>query len=227
MIGGELPPVPRLAVCFLCQPPGLDASEAPPCEHRSGGLPCLAGPRPTGKPVLCQELLSRTRGGGLLRCLPGPSLAGWTLNLASWIITRRKEVVTMVYQQQPGELLLTGQLNGAQLGNALFQFLPTMPHESPIPMPRALAKAFFPQGFVPGRFPAAQAPPVQPAAIAAPPVAPAGPVDSKGNQILRREPKAAVAAQPQPAPAQPRNASTHEQIHPTSQHVRIAERKGL
>lgn len=61
---------------------------------------------------------------------------------------------------QPGDAILTGQINGQQLGQVLFAFGPTLPHESPIPMPRAFARALFPQGFVPGRFPAA---PVQPA----------------------------------------------------------------
>jgi len=67
-----------------------------------GGLPVLHRPRPSrrqhlltdaevrwiafrtpgrvdsGNSLPGQELLSRTRGGGLLLGLPGPSLAGWT-----------------------------------------------------------------------------------------------------------------------------------------------------
>ena len=97
--------------------------------------------------------------------------------------------------------LISGQpLNGQQVGNALFQLAPTLPHESPVPLPRVLAKILFPQGFVP--FVAAPAParpaaplippaPAVPAAPAAPPAAarpPAPAVDARGNQILRREP---------------------------------------
>jgi len=92
---------------------------------------------------------------------------------------------------QPGEALLTGQVNGQQLGQVLFAFGPTLPHESPIPMPRALARQLFPGGFQPFAAPT-MAPPVTlipPAAPAAPPVVPApAAVDEKGNQILRRQP---------------------------------------
>lgn len=96
---------------------------------------------------------------------------------------------------QPGEALLTGQINGQQLGQALFAFGPTLPHEAPIPMPRALARQLFPQGFQPFRAPT-MAPPVPliPAApapvvpVAAPPVVPVPAVDERGNQIERRQP---------------------------------------
>ncbi|MBA7686998.1 hypothetical protein ES703_95458 [subsurface metagenome] len=65
--------------------------------------------------------------------------------------------------------LITGQpLSGRGVGQALFEFLPCLPHEGPPGMPRVLAKQLFPQGFIPGRFPAAQVPVVQP-----PPVPPA------------------------------------------------------
>jgi len=83
-----------------------------------------------------------------------------------------------------------GQISGQQLGNALFQFLPAMPGEGPPLMPRALAKALFPQGFAPG-FPAA--PPmapvtlIPPAAPAAPPVVLAPTVDARGNHIERTQ----------------------------------------
>jgi len=90
---------------------------------------------------------------------------------------------------------VTGQpLNGRQVGNAIFQFLPSMPHESPIPMPRVLAKALFPGGFQP--FAAPMAPPVVP--VVQPPVVPVvqPPVAVAGNQIQRRQPM--PAAQPAP-----------------------------
>jgi len=127
----------------------------------------------------------------------------------------------------PGEAILTGQVDGRQLGNAIFQFLPCMPHEGPPGMPRALAKRLFPQGFVPGRFPTAQ-----PVAQLIPPAGiPAQPIQPPANQVI-----AQPVAAPQPAPAQPsqpaarrtRDASAHEPIHPRSQRVRIAERgRGL
>ena len=125
-------------------------------------------------------------------------------------------------------------LSGQGVGQAIFQLLPTMPHESPIPMPRVLARQLFPGGFQPFRAAPTLAPPVAlvpPAAPAAPPVVPAPPpVDANGNQILRRQPMpAASPAQPvvAAAPARARDASSHEQIHPTSQRVRIRERRGL
>jgi len=101
---------------------------------------------------------------------------------------------------QPGEALLTGQINGQQLGQVLFAFSPTLPHESPIPMPRALARQLFPGGFQPFAVPT-MAPPVQPALIppaapAAPPVVPAPAVDANGNQIQRRQPLPAAPPAP-------------------------------
>ncbi len=99
---------------------------------------------------------------------------------------------------QPGEALLTGQVDGRQLGQVLFQFLPSMPHESPIPLPRALARRLFPGGFQPLAAPT-MAPPVPliPAAPAAPPAVPAPPaVDANGNQIQRRQPLPAAPPAP-------------------------------
>ncbi len=94
---------------------------------------------------------------------------------------------------QPGEALLTGQINGQQLGQALFAFGPTLPHEAPIPMPRALARQLFPGGFQPFAAPMAPVliPPAAPAPVvpvAAPPVVPVPAVDERGNQIERRQP---------------------------------------
>ena len=122
------------------------------------------------------------------------------------------------------EGFITGQpLSGEGVGQAIFQLMPSLPHESPIPMPRALAKVLFPQGFVPGRFPvlpvAAQAPaptlippagmPVQPPA-AQPPMPPAQP-----------------AAQPPVAPLTRPISSGGELITARSQRIRIRERAGL
>ncbi|MBA7546702.1 hypothetical protein ES705_39097 [subsurface metagenome] len=98
---------------------------------------------------------------------------------------------------QPGEALLTGQINGQQLGQVLFEFLPTMgPWESPIPLPRALARRLFPGGFQPFRAAPTMAPPVTliPPAAPAAPVVPAPPAaDANGNQIQRRQPVPAAA----------------------------------
>jgi len=96
-----------------------------------------------------------------------------------------------------GDAILTGQIDGRKLGQALFQFMPTLPHESPIPMPRALARQLFPGGFVP-RLPA-QVPPAPVTLIppaAAPPVVPAPAVDANGNQIQRRQPMPAAPPAP-------------------------------
>ncbi len=98
---------------------------------------------------------------------------------------------------QPGEALLTGQVDGRQLGQVLFEFLPTMgPWESPIPLPRALARRLFPGGFQPFAAPT-MAPPVIPPAAPAAPVVPAPPaVDANGNQIQRRQPLPAAPPAP-------------------------------
>lgn len=102
---------------------------------------------------------------------------------------------------QTGEALLTGQVDGRQLGQVLFEFLPTMgPWESPIPLPRALARRLFPGGFQPFAAPT-MAPPVTlippavPAPVVpAPAVVPAPPAaDANGNQIQRRQPLLAPA----------------------------------
>ncbi|MBA7673196.1 hypothetical protein ES703_81384 [subsurface metagenome] len=94
------------------------------------------------------------------------------------------------------EGFFTGQpLDGRQIGSALFQLGPTLPHESPVPMPRALAKVLFPRGFIPWQ-PFVAAAPARPAAPLVPPVppapaAPAAPpvnrVDERGNQVLRTQ----------------------------------------
>ena len=94
---------------------------------------------------------------------------------------------------------ITGQpISGQQAGNGILQFLPCFPGEGPPFMPRLLARALFPGGFVPGRLPAqvpaAMAPPVVQPPVVQPPV-PAPAADLKGNQILRRQP---LPAQPAP-----------------------------
>jgi len=89
---------------------------------------------------------------------------------------------------------VTGQpLNGRQVGNALFQFLPSLPNESPIPMPRVLARALFPGGFQPFRAAAPAYPALVPPAVI-PPVAPP----------VRPTPPAAVAAPARPPAPPPR-----------------------
>jgi len=89
---------------------------------------------------------------------------------------------------QPGEALLTGQVDGRQLGQTLFEFLPSMPHESPVPMPRALARRLFPGGFQPFGAPTMAPVTLIPPAAPAAPVVPAPAVDANGNQIQRRQP---------------------------------------
>ena len=131
-------------------------------------------------------------------------------------------------QPIPGEALLTGQVDGRQLGNAILQFLPALPGEGPPFMPRALAKTIFPRGFAPGMIAALPAtlPVPTPEILQAAVVPPA-------NQVIAQP--VAVAAPPPPAPAPPaakivpraRDASAHEPIRPTSQRVRISARRGL
>lgn len=172
----------------------------------------------------------RTRGAGLcLVCQVRPC----GMDILNWLQDNQiKGVTTMTLPMftQPG------QVSGAQLGQALFQFLPALPGEGPPGMPRAMAKAFFPRGFNPFQpFPAA-APPVQPAALIPPAPAPAvPPVDARGNQIQRREP--ATAAIPQPAPPAPAPQPAPQGYRPTqsggnpirasSQRIRITERNGM
>jgi len=115
---------------------------------------------------------------------------------------------------------VTGQpISGSQVGNAIFQFLPCLPHEGPPGMPRVLAKQLFPQGFIPGAIrPAAPAYPAAPVIPPAPPVAP--PAPQVANQ---------VAPPPQPAaPLVTRSISSGgEPITARSQRVRIREKAGL
>jgi len=126
---------------------------------------------------------------------------------------------------QPGDALLTGQVDGRKVGQAAWSLAPTLPHEAPLPMPRFLARALFPQGFIPGRIPAVapMAPPVT-----QPLIPPAGiqPPAPAANQVVTPPP--APPAQPaQPAARLPRDVSAHEPIRPTSQRIRITERKGM
>jgi len=95
---------------------------------------------------------------------------------------------------------ITGRpISGQQLGQAILNFLPAFPGEGPPFMPRALAKAIFPQGFVPGRIPAlpaAMVPTPRPLVPVAPPAnqVPAQPLapvrDARGNTIVRTQPPA-------------------------------------
>ena len=140
---------------------------------------------------------------------------GWTLIQLS-LTMRRKEVMIMTL---PG--IVTGRPTGHQVGQAIFQFLPCLPLEGPPGMPRVLAKALFPGGFVPGKFPAAPAAP--PAPVVQPPV-PVQPPAPPANQA----PPAAPAQPPQPAPRGYRPAiSGSGPIGGTSQRIQIHERPGL
>jgi len=125
---------------------------------------------------------------------------------------------------------VTGQpLNGSQVGQALFLFGPSLPHESPVPMPRVLARALFPQGFQPFRVAAPVAPPVMAPAPVQPLIPPAG--IPAPNKVVTQPPVAAVPqpVQPQPAPGGYRPISSGgEPIAPArSQRIRIRERAGL
>ncbi|MBA7675309.1 hypothetical protein ES703_83539 [subsurface metagenome] len=123
---------------------------------------------------------------------------------------------------------ITGQpISGQQAGNGILQFLPCFPGEGPPFMPRVLARAMFPGGFVPGRLPAAQPPPlVQPPVPVKPPVPAA-------NQVVTRPPVAArQPAAPSPQPPAPRGyrpiSSGGEPIGSArSERIRIRERPGL
>lgn len=97
-------------------------------------------------------------------------------------------------QQQPGDRILggilSGQVDGRKVGEALFALGPSMPHEGPPGMPRFMARALFPGGFLQ---PAA----VQPPAVQPPVVQPPVPVQPPANQVR-------PTAQPLPARPAPR-----------------------
>jgi len=99
--------------------------------------------------------------------------------------------------QQPGEMLLTGQVDGRAMGQTIFSLAPALPHESPLPfVPRGLAQRLWPGGFQPFAAPTVAPVPLIPA-VPAPPVVPAPPaVDANGNQILRRQPLPAAPPAP-------------------------------
>jgi len=205
--------------------------EAPPCEHR-GPVDChpyyLAGVDSGDFPSPGQELLSRATSGALGgpdESQPGPL----GVDILSVIQdNERKGVFTMTL---PG--IITGQpISGHQAGQAIFQFLPCLPHEGPPGMPRVLAKQLFPQGFIPGRIPAVapMAPPVtQPLIPAQPPLAPPAPAANKVNQVVVTQPPTAPAQPaPQPAPlGYRRAASGGEAITARSQQIKIRERPGM
>jgi len=132
---------------------------------------------------------------------------------------------------QPGEALLTGQVDGRQLGNAILQFLPALPGEGPPFMPRALAKTIFPRGFAPGMIAALPAtlPVATPEILRAAAVPPANQAIAQpvaAPQPVPARPQPAAKIIPQPV-SLPRDVSAHEVIHPISQRVRIRERPGL
>jgi len=85
--------------------------------------------------------------------------------------------------------IITGQpISGQQFGQAILNFLPAFPGEGPPFMPRVLAKAIFPQGFVPGGLPAAQVipPVVQPPVVQPPVVPPAPPANQARPPVAPR-----------------------------------------
>ena len=111
-----------------------------------------------------------------------PCSHGSRVDISSFIQDNTKKggnTMTM----QPGQAILTGQVDGRKVGQAIFQFMPSMPHESPVPLPRFLARALFPQGFIPGRLPVAQPPPLVQPPIQPP--APAAPPAPARNQVIR------------------------------------------
>ncbi|MBA7670905.1 hypothetical protein ES703_79052 [subsurface metagenome] len=117
------------------------------------------------------------------------------------------------------ERFLAGQISGQQLGQAIFNFLPSLPGEGPPGMPRFLAKQLFPNGFVPGALPAAMAPPVVQPPVVQPPVAAA------------RPPAAAAVPQP-PAPPAPaarvdRRVLDSEMVTARSIRQVVKERRGM
>ncbi|MBA7671997.1 hypothetical protein ES703_80168 [subsurface metagenome] len=157
--------------------------------EQCSGWPCLPG-GPVPPTMAAMTMVGSFRRPGFCK---GTSLRhdpGWNSFQLSFILMR-KGVILMTMQPIPGAALLTGQVDGQKVGQALFALGPSMPHESPIPMPRFLARALFPQGFIP-RLPAVTplAPPAQlipPAGIPAAPPAPA-PAPPAANQVIRTQP---------------------------------------
>jgi hypothetical protein len=110
----------------------------------------------------------------------------------------------MVYQQQPGDAALSaalsGQLNGAKVGQLALELLPALPHEVnflPLFVPRGVARRMFQQ---PTTLPAAQLTP--PAGIPA-----ANQVAVQPAQVRNQEPAqpAQVVTAPQVVPHNPHN----------------------
>ena len=126
---------------------------------------------------------------------------------------------------QPGDQIIGGILGG-QVDP--FQLAPALPHESPLPfVPRYLAKQLWPQGFNPFQ-PAAMAP--APPVVVAQPLQPANQAAQPAAQPVVAAPQPAAKIIPQPAAKiipRARDASLHEEIHPTSQRIRISARRGF
>jgi len=145
--------------------PGQGSTQGIPCLARMPGLPNRPGPP------------FRSHPGS-----KGTSLHGSRVDLILSIHYPGGDDMTM-----PG--FITGQpLNGRQVGNGIFQFLPCLPHEGPPGMPRVMARQLFPQGFLRPQ-PAAVAPP----AAMAPPVTlipPAVPAPAVRRQPLPAAPPA-------------------------------------
>ena len=120
---------------------------------------------------------------------------------------------------QPGDALLTGQVDGLKVGQAILQLLPSMPHEGPPFMPRAIARQIFPAGFL------RQQPEEVPPTVVAPPAVPAAPPPNQGNHPRPPAPAPPAPAR-QPAPKQDRSFDS-EMVTARSQRVRIRERPGM
>jgi len=127
--------------------------------------------------------------------------------------------------QQPGDAILTGQISGRQLGNTIFQLLPSMPWEGPPGMPRGMAKQLFPRGFLqPAALPVPEI--VQAAAVPPAAMAPAPPV-AAANQVQPAAPVQPAPVQP-PAPRKAQDRSFDpETVTARSQRIRIRERPGM
>jgi len=123
---------------------------------------------------------------------------------------------------QPGDQLfkgvLEGQVGGQQLGTAAFDLLPAMPAEGPPFMPRFMARAIFPNGFLGAQ---GLVPPAWPPAAAPPPPA-----------VAQVPAVNTPAAPPAPAPPPARPGHRPPVSEATSGEVRAvrifqAERKGM
>jgi len=104
--------------------------------------------------------------------------------------------------------IANGQLNGGVVGNVLFDLLPSLPHESLIPLPRVLARQINLRPVLPA------APGIAPAAVAPLACAPPAPAP-----VAPAPAPAPVAPAPAPAPTAPRIQQGKREV--------IYERRGM